>query len=173
VELYDQNQNQVIRRAFHDEAQQLTELSIRSKHYWNYPESYYDIWRSELTITPDYIEENDVFVLLYGTTVCGYYSRILLENEIVTDSCHVLTTGFWLEHLFVLPDYIGRGFGTRLFRHMCTLCDREQVNIFKILADPHSRGFYEKMGCVYEKEYPSTIEGRTTPLLVMDLVPAV
>jgi ADP-ribosylglycohydrolase len=27
-----------------------------------------------------------------------------------------------------------------------------------ILADPNSRGFYEKMGCTYVREYPSTYE---------------
>jgi hypothetical protein len=34
-----------------------------------------------------------------------------------------------------------------------------------ILADPNSRGFYEKMSCRYVEEYPSIIKGRTTPFL--------
>jgi GNAT superfamily N-acetyltransferase len=161
------NDNQEIRRAVPSEARKLTDLSFRSKQYWKYPESYFDIWRSELTIEPGYIEKNDVFVYLNGKSICGYYSRLLLEEELSLDG-HVLATGYWLEHLFVLPECIGMGVGSRLFRHLCNLCYKERVERFQILADPNSIGFYEKMGCVYKKEIPSTIAGRTTPLLVMD-----
>ena len=40
----------------------LTRLSFASKGYWGYPEEYFEIWKDELTITPAYILENDVFI---------------------------------------------------------------------------------------------------------------
>lgn len=38
-----------------------------------------------------------------------------------------------------------------------------------ILSDPNARKFYEKMGCKYQKEYPSTITNRTTSWLVFKI----
>ena len=52
----------MIRQAKRSESELLTELSFASKHYWGYPETYFKIWASELTISSDYIDQNDVFV---------------------------------------------------------------------------------------------------------------
>jgi len=35
------------------------------------------------------------------------------------------------------------------------------VEELKVLADPHSHGFYEKIGARYVREEPSNIAGRT------------
>jgi hypothetical protein len=40
----------------------LTKISFAAKGYWNYPEAYFEIWKDELTIGSDYVQENDVFV---------------------------------------------------------------------------------------------------------------
>lgn len=155
----------MIRFAKKEEAEKLTEISFQSKRYWKYPEDYFDIWKDELTITAEYIEINDVFVFeLEGATV-GYYSIVELPDDISVSGIEI-EKGFWLEHMFLQPEYIGQGFGTRMFEHLRGVMAKKKINVLGVLADPNSRGFYEKMGCEYQKEFPSTIKNRTTPFLL-------
>lgn len=158
----------MIRPARREEAERLTEISLASKAHWGYPAAYFEIWRSELTLSPAYIDANDVFVLEAKGGVVGYYSLVQLEDEIEVGGIS-LAKGFWLEHMFVLPAFIGRGMGSALFRHLRRLCRARGVKTLGILADPNAKGFYMKLGAHYVKEFPSTIAGRTTPYLVLDI----
>ncbi len=91
------------------------------------------------------------------------------------DEAHILTRisfeskGFWLEHLFIDPRHIGNGIGSKLFSHLRDRCKEMGRSELGILADPNSRGFYEKMGWRYIKEIPSNIKNRTTPYLRLQL----
>ena len=154
----------MIRSAAPNEAHVLTEISFSSKRYWNYPEEYFQVWRNELTIHSDYILKNDVFVFEKREAIIGYYSIVELKDAIKIAAI-TLEKGFWLQHMFIEPNHLGDGIGTLLFKHLHKRCITRGINTLKILADPNARGFYEKMGCVYQEEYPSTIKNRTTPLL--------
>jgi maltose O-acetyltransferase len=77
--------------------------------------------------------------------------------------------GYWLDHMFIEPFSIGKGNGVKMFVHLRDRCGVRGVSELGILADPHSRGFYEKMGCDYMCEYPSTIKNRTTPYLKLKI----
>lgn len=155
----------MIRPAKETEYHKLTTISFASKEYWNYPDEYFTIWNNELTIKQEYIQNNNVFVYERNGEIIGYYSVIELKKEIVTSGIK-LDKGFWLEHMFILPLYIGQGIGRKMFSHLKQWCQQEGISKLCILADPNAQGFYEKMGCEYQKEYPSTIPNRTTPLLV-------
>lgn len=48
----------MIRKAKPTECETLTDLSFRSKRYWNYPDAYFKVWEKELTITQAYISNN-------------------------------------------------------------------------------------------------------------------
>jgi maltose O-acetyltransferase len=157
-----------IRRALADEAAWLTELSFAAKAHWRYPQSYYRRWRQELTITAEYIETHDVYVCDDGSAPCGYYSLVTLDEALAVSGV-VLAAGVWLEHMFVHPDHIGQGVGTLLFDHGCSLVEEGGETVMHVLADPHARRFYEKMGCVYQAEWPSSIPGRTLPYLICSL----
>lgn len=159
----------MIRRAKREEAKILTKISFRSKEYWNYPQKYFEIWRNELTITPGYIEANEVFVFELDGDVVGYYSLVELSEDIEVSGI-TIDKGFWLEHMFIEPAKIGNGIGTRMFNHLRNRCHSRGINELGILADPNSRGFYEKMGCVFNREYPSTIKNRTTPYLQLRIL---
>lgn len=158
-----------IRKAIDGDQETLTELSFVSKRYWQYPEHYYTAWQSELTITRSYLEQNSVYLIGNQAVIVGYYSIVLLGKSLVLQG-QTLSRGHWLDHMFVLPEYIGTGIGRKLFAHLCTMCKTKKIMSVNLLADPHAKGFYEKMGCVYVKECPSTIEGRTTPLLRIDFL---
>ena len=158
----------MIRRAKIQEAEILAKISFESKGYWNYPREFFDIWSKELTISSDYIQNNDVFVFENDGKIIGYYSIVELKNDIVISGI-TINKGFWLEHMFIEPSSIGEGIGTKMFEHLRQRCASRGVDELGILADPNSRGFYEKMGCEYKMEYPSTIKNRTTPFLLLKL----
>lgn len=152
----------IIRPARRSEGPALTELTFAAKRTWGYPEAYFETWREELTITPAYIEENTV--CLAETTRClsGYYT--ILYNPAEKKVCDaVIEKGFWLDHIFVAPNFFGRGIGTLLIRHACDTAHRLGANWLRILAEPKAAGFYRKMGGEYVGEFPSNIDGRTTP----------
>lgn len=159
----------MIRPAKKEEAEILTKISFKSKGYWNYPQEYFDIWNNELTISPDYIEKNEVYVYELGGAVVGYYSFVELLEDIEISGI-MIKKGFWLEHMFIEPENIGNGIGTKMFDHLRKRCLFKDVNELGILADPNSRGFYEKMGCIFNRDYPSTIKNRTTPYLKLEIM---
>jgi GNAT superfamily N-acetyltransferase len=156
----------VIRQAKEAEAEQLTKISFKSKGHWGYPKEYFDIWIDELTISPAYIKKNAVFVVENHGVLIGYYSIVELNQDIEISGIKI-QKGFWLEHMFVTPQHIGKGIGTRMFDHLREWCCIQGIFRLSILADPNSRGFYQKMGCEYVSEFPSTIKNRTTPYLIL------
>ena len=81
----------------------LTEITKKSKAYWGYSDEQMEKWNNNLTITRDYIEENLVFNLIDENQIIGYYSYLKQENNQVK-----------LDNLFILPEYIGKGFGSFL-----------------------------------------------------------
>ena len=157
-----------IRRAAKEEADMLTAISFRSKRYWNYPESYYEIWHDELTITAEYIDQHEVYVAELNEEVIGYYSIIHLDRDMEISGIP-LARGYWLEHMFVLPAHMGCSIGTGMISHLFKICNLKNISRINVLADPNAREFYTKRGFTFVREYPSTIEGRTTPLLTLSL----
>ncbi|MBM9604782.1 GNAT family N-acetyltransferase [Desulfopila inferna] len=155
----------MIRRADRNEHQILTRISFSAKRYWDYPDHYFIIWHDELTITPEYIENHSTFVFETEEDIIGFYSLAEIHTGVNVGE-GFLEAGLWLEHMFLLPRYIGRGIGRELFHHCLTICTSMGYDALRILADPNATGFYTKMGCRYKGEFPSTIPGRTTPLLV-------
>jgi GNAT superfamily N-acetyltransferase len=77
----------------------------------------------------------------------------------------ILNSGFYLDHMYILPCHIGKGYGSKLFDHLLTVANDQNVNEVFILSDPNATEFYLKLGCYFLKNFPSTIPGRTTPYL--------
>ncbi len=158
----------MIRAARVTDAGVLSQISFQSKRYWKYPEEYYQIWQEELLVTPEYIKKNNVFLCEEPSEAVAYYSIVNIAENIKISGIEI-PRGYWLDHMFVRPSMIGSGLGRQMFVHLYTWCLSKSIEAIHILADPHSRGFYEKMGCAYQREYPSTIPGRTTPLLLLPI----
>lgn len=150
----------IIRSATHNDCETLTEISFSSKSYWDYPKEYFQVWEKELTITKQYVDSNFVQVAEDDRAVVGYYSVVVLEKELKIAN-FTMSRGIWLEHVFIQPELIGRGYGKQLMQHLLESARRYQWDELKILADPHSKGFYEKLGANYIREVESNIPGRT------------
>ena len=165
----------MIRKAKPGEQDHLTEISFASKKYWDYPSDFFTIWQDELTITADYIRNNNVYVYESDDQISAYYSLKILEKDLHIGEVE-FTAGVWLDHMFVQPQSIKKSIGTQLFKHCIFICSTldmpQNFSSLHILADPNAAGFYLKLGCKYMQEYPSSIAGRTTPYLKYNLTMA-
>ncbi|SFD37163.1 GNAT family N-acetyltransferase [Flavobacterium phragmitis] len=136
----------------------LTEITKKSKAYWGYSEEQIRKWDKNLTISQDYIRLHNVFKLVDNDLIIGYYSFIF-ENDKTVE----------LDNLFVLPGYIGKGFGKYLLLDF--LNRMKGIGIEKITLDsePNAAEFYSKMGFVKVGEFESSIKNRFMPIMEVKL----
>ncbi|MBN2520833.1 MAG: GNAT family N-acetyltransferase [Bacteroidales bacterium] len=152
-----------IRIANKNEAGILTQIAFSAKRHWNYPEEYFKTWENELTIIPGYIHKNAVFVAEVDKKIVGFYSIVNNPNDFYSGKIPV-EKGFWLEHIFVLPDFHKKGIGTNLIKHAINFSKKNRIKKLMIFVDPNAEGFYKKMNALYKYSSPSSIEGRKIPV---------
>ena len=147
-----------IRRASSDEAAALTQIAHDAKRHWGYPEHWLAHWQDDLTISPDYIARNPVYVAEGEAELLGFYALIIREDKAE------------LDHLWVTPAHIGTGVGKQLFLHAMQHAAKENIAAVVILSDPNAEGFYRKQGAHRIGETVSEIDGepRVLPRLTVD-----
>jgi N-acetylglutamate synthase-like GNAT family acetyltransferase len=147
-----------IRKAIVEDADTLSSIAQDAKRYWGYPEHWLERWREELTISPNFINENDVYVADSDGVVTGFYALVTKGDEAE------------LDHLWVAPQHIGQGVGKELFLHAMQRAAERNFASVDILADPNAEGFYQKMGAsrVGESAYDINGEPRVLPRLKID-----
>jgi GNAT superfamily N-acetyltransferase len=141
----------------------LTEISFAAKRHWNYPDEYFDTWRNELTITKDYITQNIVIKALYQSFALGFFSIVENKSDFYSEETFV-SKGFWLEHLFIKPEYHKLGIGRLLTDHAKQISKKLGISDLLIFVDPYAKGFYEKIGADYLYGSKSSIPGRLIPV---------
>ena len=147
-----------IRQASPGDAARLTEIAHDAKRYWGYPEHWIKHWQADLTITPEFIANNDVYVAEQEGELLGFYALIVRENKAE------------LDHMWVAPKHVGSGVGKELFIHAMQRAAGQDVSEVQISSDPHAEGFYQKMGATRVGEVASEIDGqpRILPRLRVD-----
>src|SRR5256885_3783319 len=94
-----------ILRAKPEDAATLTEIAFAAKRHWGYPEHWLESWSNVLTILPQFIASHEAFAAHVDGQVVGFYA---LVSQLDKTS---------LEHLWVRPEFMGRGIGRALFNH--------------------------------------------------------
>jgi ribosomal protein S18 acetylase RimI-like enzyme len=146
-----------IRRAVPEEANDLSKIAFSAKAYWGYPKRWLEIWKPQLTFHPEDFEEKEGWVAVDDEKPFGFY--ILQEKA-----------GYvWLEDLWVLPEFIGRGIGKMLFLHAVELSLQRGYKNLRLEADPHAFGFYQKMGMHKIGEKHSEVDGQPRILPIMEI----
>lgn len=142
-----------------EHASALTEITLAAKRHWDYPEKWIQLWTPELTFSPEYVSENEMWMAVDDEKIIAYYS--LKQND----------EGLWLENLWVLPEHMGQGIGKRLFQHALERSSVRGVSFLKIEADPNAQSFYEKMGAKKVSEHQYELDGqlRVLPILEINL----
>jgi GNAT superfamily N-acetyltransferase len=136
----------------------LTAITKKSKAYWGYSDEQIEIWSESLTITPTYIETQSVYKLVVDTKIVGYYS-FFYEGE------HTIK----LDNLFILPEYIGKGFGRMLVDDFLILVKRTNVNKIILDSEPNAEMFYAKLGFVKVGEIETSIKNRYLPIMELNV----
>lgn len=157
-----------IRKAVPSEAETLTQIAHDAKRYWGYPENWIEHWKEQLTITPDFISANEVYLAISEDEVVGFYAIVETRpgNRDVKSPAKTE-----LEHLWVNPECIGTGIGKELLMHAMATAAFLNAAALEICSDPNAEGFYKRMGARRIGEITSEIEGqpRTLPHLSIDL----
>jgi GNAT superfamily N-acetyltransferase len=146
-----------IRRARGAEAGDLTSIAFAAKRHWGYPEDWMKLWQDELTVLPDYVEHNRVYVATSGERRLGWCA--------VTEQAGA----HWLDYCWVLPEAAGMGIGRRLVGRAFELAAASRWPTLKVVADPNAEGFYRKLGFRRIGEWPSVPAGRRLPMLEADV----
>jgi len=149
-----------IRKADPNDAAALTKLAHAAKRHWGYPEKWIELWKDDLTITPEFVANNEVFVALSGDEIAGCCALALTDNETAE-----------LEHMWIKPEHIGSGVGRSLFCHVKERAASLNVRVLEISSDPNAEGFYRRMGARRIGDVNSEIEGqpRVLPRMTIDL----
>src|SRR5690348_7704157 len=136
----------IIRPASIDEASVLTRIALDAKRYWGYPEHWIKHWEADLTISPEFIRDNHVYVAEADGEVRGFYALCVSGAKAE------------LEHMWVTPDCIGTGVGKELFLDAMERAAALDVRDVEFTADPNAAGFYERMGARQIGETDSPID---------------
>ena len=144
-----------IRRARPSEADNLSELALRSKGHWGYDADFLAACRDDLTLSPEDIASSAVYVHDGEDVALGYY-RLLLQDDGVAE----------LDALFVEPAAMGHGVGRRLWQHAVVTAAELGCSELVIQSDPQAEGFYVAMGAQRTGDLESTVTpGRMLPLM--------
>ncbi len=116
-------------------------------------------WAESLTISPGFVRDNEVYAAVEGGDPFGFYA--LVGRGSVLE----------LEHLWVAPEFIGRGAGRALLEHAMGRASSLGAEALRIEADPNAEGFYRRMGAERTGESAYEIEGhsRVLPLMALKL----
>lgn len=147
-----------IRIAEKNDVDVLNKIAYESEAYWGYDLEYMKRFEEIYRVTEDYIRVNPTFILFDGNTVFGFYSL----------SVHDMETE--LELFYISPQYIGKGYGKKMWDHLISYCKKAGIESFLLVTSPQAKGFYEKMGAVVIDEVDSLLrEGRKIPRLKFDV----
>ncbi len=147
-----------VRPARPSEVNALSALALRSKAHWEYSREELAVFRTELTISPEDAETHRAHVLEQGGQIVGFYTLTPRGKGVVE-----------LEHIFIEPSHLRKGFGSLLFHHACGVARKAGFRRLVILSDPNASGFYHAVGAQLEGDIPSTIRGRTIPYFAVKL----
>ncbi|HEX6709633.1 MAG TPA: GNAT family N-acetyltransferase [Rubrobacter sp.] len=148
-----------IRRALPGDSGALTHIAFAAKRHWGYPESWIQYWNESLTITPEFVRNNEVYAAFSGSELLAFYALTGKGRTVE------------LEHLWVSPGWIGKGMGRVLFEHAMREAASGGADAVEIEADPNAEGFYRRMGARRIGENVYEIDGheRVLPLMVVEI----
>lgn len=144
-----------INRATESLAPRLTEIARAAKAHWRYPSAWLEEWRDELSVSEGAIRQGTCYVARIDEDIAGFY---LLEGTGAKRT---------LEHLWIDPEFIGKGLGTALFAHAVSLAAEDGAHAVEIVSDPNAQGFYERLGAEKVGESVGEVLGERRVLPVL------
>ncbi|RYE50552.1 MAG: GNAT family N-acetyltransferase [Sphingobacteriales bacterium] len=135
----------------------LRDVLITSKGYWGYSQEQLETWKSNLRFEEEYVSRNTVKLILEDKEVIGFFAIVKGDTD-------------ELDHLWLLPNAIGRGYGNLVFEQILLECDALKISNFYIISDPDAEGFYLKKGALKVGEVYSEPQKRMLSKLKFTVV---
>ncbi|MGH1336369.1 MAG: GNAT family N-acetyltransferase [Aureispira sp.] len=146
------------RKAQKSDAQDLTELTIRSKAYWGYTQEQMTQWKDDLTISPEYIEQQEVYTLTVEKVLIGYYSFSSLNDQKVK-----------LDNIFIEPNYIRQGYGKILMNAFFDQVRGRGFKTIRLDSEPNAENFYKELGFKVVGRLESSLKDRFLPIMELQI----
>jgi GNAT superfamily N-acetyltransferase len=146
-----------IREGRGEEFERLREIAVSAKAHWGYELERVREWAETGDFEPESLSRRLVYVAEAQGEPIGWAS-LVPRGEVG-----------WLEDLWVEPQWIGRGVGRLLFEHVAVEARRLGAQRLEWEAEPHARGFYERMGGTYVRDSEVTEWGRVLDVLGVSL----
>ena len=147
-----------IKEAIPNDQKILTEITKKSKAYWGYSDEQIKIWSEFLTVSKEYVETKSVYNLIVDDKIIGYYSFF-----------HESENTIKLDNLFVLPDFIGKGFGKMLLNDFFIRLKNIDVEKVILNSEPNAEEFYTKFGFVKVGQIENSIKDRYLPIMELKI----
>lgn len=146
-----------IRPAEHGEVERLREIAIAAKSYWGYDPDRVREWAALGDFSPAGLLEKHVYVAAVRDAPVGWAAAISRTDV------------WWLDDLWILPDWMGKGIGRRLFSHTAEQGRAAGAHRMEWEAEPNALGFYERMGSHYLRDSEPSVWGRVNAIMGIDL----
>ncbi len=130
----------------------LNTISFRSKGHWGYGQELLDQWKDQLTIREQQFQDQQMLVAMWDDLPIGFCS--IAENQ----------ENYEILHLWVLPEYIGQGYGKKLLQTTIKRFAKRSVPII-VEADPNAEPFYQSQGFSTFDKVESYPPGRFLPVM--------
>lgn len=134
----------------------LRETLIESKGYWGYSREQLEQWRLTLIFEEEYLTHNTIKLVMLESEVIGFFA--LIKGDVGK-----------LDHLWLLPAFIGKGYGNLVFDEILSECKAQNILELYIISDPDAEGFYLKAGALKVGQLYSEHQKRMLPKLKLSV----
>lgn len=146
-----------IRSVAPDEGERLREIAIAAKEYWGYETDRLREWAAMGDFSAAGLRQKDFYIAAVEGRAVGWAAAI--------DRGEV----WWLDDLWIEPEWMGQGIGSRLFRHAAEQGRAAGAARMEWEAEPNALGFYEKMGGRYLRGSEAGVWDRVNAVMGVDL----
>ena len=142
----------VLKKAVLADIPVLNQISVSSKMYWDYPKEWLQHWMEGLIVTEKNFTTQQVYKLTLAKEIIGFSAIEEFKDY------------YEIDHLWILPKYIGKGYGKFLLNKTIENTVIKNKNIL-VVADPNAEAFYASHGFVTFDKTESYPPGRYLPIM--------
>lgn len=144
-----------IRKANSNEADLLNRIAYESEAIWGEDAQYMALFSQTYKVTEDMIKEDYVYIMENEGVVIGFFA-VLTRTHIPE-----------LELFYIEKSFIGKGYGTILWKYMIELCKENKISKIELVGSKDVVNFYIKCGAREIEKIKSTLKsGRIVSRLV-------
>ena len=142
----------ILKKAALEDISSLNQISVSSKMHWDYPDEWLQNWMEGLTVTEKHFTTQQIYKLILDKEIIGFSATEEFEDY------------YEIDHLWVLPKYIGKGYGKFLLNNTLEKVVTKNKTI-QVVADPNAEAFYASRGFVTFDKTESYPPGRYLPVM--------